>query len=284
MKSKILFIIILFFSLISCSKEIKVDLPKENSQLVVEGYIELNKYPIVYLTKTKNYTDKIDSSNVFDYIASVAKVTISNGDTSEILTLRLDTEQFPFYYFEGTEIKGEVGKTYTITIELSGEQYESTTTILPSTPLSSYEFIPVEDAENQNFINIKFQDPPEVKNYYRVYIKRINKDNSFKPCYLSTFNDNGFNGKQFSYQIIRNYSASFNDNDQRYFVKGDSIMVKFCVIDEKTHEYWKNIEGLIAISANPFGLATNTPASSFTNGALGIWCGLSSKYYLIVIN
>lgn len=272
-----------FSHLISCQKEINVDLPSEESQLVIEGYIELNKYPIVYLTKSKNYTDKIDSTNILDYIASVAKVSISNGDLTEILTLRLDTEQFPFYYYEGTSMRGELGKTYEIIVELSGETYTSKTEITNPVSLNSFNLVPIEENNEKYFINISFTDPLNTPNYYRVYIKRLGKDLSFKPCYLSTFNDKGFNGEDFSYQIIRNYSSSFQDDDQRYFTKEDSVMIKFCTIDKLTHDYWKNIEGLIAISANPFGLSTNSPVSSFTNDALGVWCGLSSKYYLINI-
>lgn len=268
----------------SCTKEVKVNLPETDSQLVIEGTIEPGKYPVVYLTKSKNYTDKIDSSNIFKYIASVAKVTITSSKQSEILTLRLDTEQFPFYYFEGTEIKGEIGETYTIKVELSGKTYEGSTTILPSVSLTKYEFLPVEGDTTKQFINIQFKDPLEDKNYYRVFLKRLNKDHSFKPSYLSTFNDVGFNGESFTYQIVRNYSSTLQDDDIRYFVKGDSVMIKFCAIDKKTHDYWKTIDGLIAVSANPFGLSTNTPLSNFTNDALGIFYGLSSKYYLIVVN
>lgn len=283
MRKLIFYISFLSFVFISCTKEVNVNLPETDPQLVIEGWIEQGKYPIVYLTKSKKYTDKIDSSNFLNYIASVAKVTVSNNYNSEVLTLKLNQNQFPFYYYEGTEILGEIGDTYTIKVELSGKTYEGSTTILPSVSLTKYEFQPVENDTTKKFINIQFQDPPEVKNYYRVYIKRLNKDHSYKPCYLSTINDVGFNGESFSYQIVRNYSSSLQEDDTRYFVQGDSVMVKFCAIDQKTHDYWKTIDGLIAVSANPFGLSTNTPLSNFTNDALGIFYGLSSKNYLIVI-
>jgi len=277
------FYILIGLLLLSCTKDVQLDLPTEDQRLVIEGYVELNKFPIVYLTKTKKYTDKINKENITEYIASVAKVTVSNGIESEVLTLKLNQEIFPYYYFECTSIKGEIGKEYTITVELNGEKFTSTTKLVEPVEISSYNFVALENNADRNFIDLTFLDPVEDANFYRVYIQRIGKDKVFTPCYLSTFNDLGFNGKEFSYQVIRNYSSSFQSDDERYFLKGDSVLIKFCTTDKVAFQYWKSLEGLIAVSANPFGLSSNAPLSSFNGDALGVWCGLSSKYYKIKI-
>ncbi len=79
-------LILLFFT--NCTKELKIDEVHSDQQLVVEGYIEPNKYPLVYLTKSSAYFNKIDSSNILEYIASYAKVSVSVEGKTEVLTLK----------------------------------------------------------------------------------------------------------------------------------------------------------------------------------------------------
>lgn len=270
---------IVLFILISCSKEIQIDYPKTEKQLVVEGYIEPGKYPIIFLTKSSPYFEKIDSANIAELIASVAKVSVSCDGIEEVLTLRHNENYFPAYYYEGTSLMGEVGKTYTLTIQLSGKTYTSTTTIIEPVSIDSYSTVITTNNSTQKFINIEFKDPAKKSNYYRVYVKRIGKDSTFYPSYLSTFNDFGFDGNSFTYEVVRSYSPIISTDNGRYFIDGDSVQLKFCSIEEKQYNYWKKIEGQIALASNPFGISSSDPPSTITGGALGIWAGLSSKYY-----
>lgn len=269
--------------LISCTKEVKIDETKSTQQLVVEGYIEPDKFPIVYLTKTSDYFDKIDSANILQYIASYAKVSVSVEGKTEVLTLKRYKDRFPIFYYEGTEIVGEIGKTYKLKIELSGKVYESTTTLTSKVDLNSLSYFEATDNPEQKFLKINFTDPIDTKNYYRIYTKRIGKDSDFIPCYLSTFADYGNEGKEVNFEIIRSYSPVINTDNGRYFVTGDSVIVKFCTMEKKQYDYWKAIETQIAISSNPFGLSSSTPISLITNNSLGVWGGLSSSYYIVKI-
>ena len=273
----------LLFVLSACTKEVKMDYPSAEKKLVVEGYIEPGRYPVVYLTKSSPYFEKIDSSNIMKLIASVAKVSISDGEETEVLTLRYDKDIFPPFFYEGTDIRGVIGKSYTVTVELEGKTYTSTTKLMEPVSLQKISFVKTTNNEEQNFLSLNFLDPKGEKNCYRVYTKRIGKDPDYVPCYLSTFNDYGFDGQEFNYEVIRSYSAIVQTDNGRYFVKGDSVMVKFCTIDEQQHNYWKSVETQIAISANPFGLSSSDPLTLIKGGALGVWAGLSSKYYSIKI-
>ncbi len=280
---RILSMLYIFIFFVSCSKEIKIEEGQIENQLVVEGYIENGKYPKVFLTKSTKYFTKIDSTNFMQLLANFAKVSISNGEDTEVLTLMRDKKIFPLFYFEGSEIKGEIGKEYKIKIELEGKNYESTTTISKPIDILSLTYFSKIDNASNNFLNLKFKDPVEELNYYKVYTKRIGKDLDFKPCYLSTFNDFGFNGKTYDFEILSNYSPVVDSDKDRYFVKGDSVIVKLCSIDKKNYEYWKNIEAQIAISANPFGLSNNNPNSLISNNALGTWCGMGTSYGIIKV-
>ncbi len=277
------YICTLVFTFFSCSKEIKIDYPKTEKQLVVEGYIETGKYPIVFLTKSSPYFEKIDSANIAELIASVAKVSVICDGNEEVLTLRYNSNYFPSYYYEGTSILGEIGKTYYLKVELSGKTYTSRTTLVEPVPIDNISLVTTTGNKIQKFINIQFKDPSIKSNFYRVYAKRVGKDSTFYPSYLSTFNDFGFDGNNFTYELIRSYSPIVQSDNGRYFIDGDSVQIKFCSIEEKQFNYWKKIEGQIALASNPFGISSSDPLSTIDGGALGIWAGLSSKYYTIKI-
>jgi hypothetical protein len=267
----------------SCTKEIQIEYPKTEKQLVVEGYIEQGKYPIVFLTKSSPYFEKIDSANIAELIASFAKVTVSCDGIEDVLTLRYNSDYFPAYYYEGTSILGEIGKSYTLKIELSGKTYTSTTKIVNPVPIDAFSIIKLKDNDIQKFIDIHFKDPAFNPNFYRVYVKRIGKDSTFYPSYLSTFSDFGFDGKPFTYEVVPSFSPIISTDKDNYFVDGDSVVLKFCTMEESQYNYWKKIEGQIALASNPFGISSSEPPSTITGGALGIWAGLSSKYYTIKI-
>ena len=274
------FIVMLF---LSCTKEIQIEYPKTEKQLVVEGYIEQGKYPIVFLTKSSPYFEKIDSANIAELIASFAKVTVSCDGIEDVLTLRYNANYFPSYYYEGTSFTGEIGKSYTLKIELSGKTYTSTTKIVEPVSIDSYSIIKLKNNNVQKFIDVHFTDPSLQPNFYRVYVKRIGKDSTFYPSYLSTFSDFGFDGKPFTYEVVPSYSPIISSDKDSYFIDGDSVILKFCSMEEKQYNYWKKIEGQIALASNPFGISSSDPPSTITGGALGIWAGLSSKYYTIKI-
>ncbi len=269
--------------LFSCTKEIEIAYPKTEKQLVVQGYIEQGKYPIVFLTKSSPYFEKIDSANIAELIASFAKVTVICDGVEDVLTLKYNANYFPVLYYEGTTIVGEIGKSYTLKIELSGKTYTSTTKIVEPVPIDNFSIIKLKNNDVQKFIDVHFTDPSLRPNFYRMYVKRIGKDSTFYPSYLSTFSDFGFDGKPFTYEVVPSFSPIIKTKNENYFIDGDSVILKFCAMEESQYNYWKKIEGQIALASNPFGISSSDPPSTITGGALGIWAGLSSNYYSIKI-
>ena len=78
--------------------------------------------PKFFLPLKSPYFSSLDSASIRDLVLTRAKVTLSDGDRSEILILRRNDDYFPPYIFEGNEIKGDTGKTYTITAEYGGKK------------------------------------------------------------------------------------------------------------------------------------------------------------------
>ena len=103
------------------------------------------------------------------------------------------------------------------------------------------------------------------------------------PSYLSTFTDFQNDGQENRFEVLKGYSPLVDKEVNRYFKKGDSVLLKFCTINEQQFEYWKKIESLLTISSNPFGLSTADAPSMIDGGALGIWSGQGANYYNIKV-
>ena len=96
--------------------------------LVVEGWIENGAAPVVMLSESIPVVDnqEISPSDMLERIAKWAKVTVSDGTRTEVLTGMTDPDYFPPYVFTSGRMKGEVGKTYTLTVEY--KDYKATAT------------------------------------------------------------------------------------------------------------------------------------------------------------
>ncbi len=65
--------------LISCEKEVEVDLPETEAKLVVEGTIEQGQPPIVILTRTQSYFAPTDLNSIAGIFVKDAVITVSDG-------------------------------------------------------------------------------------------------------------------------------------------------------------------------------------------------------------
>lgn len=268
-------IIITFFSY--CEKEITIDLPESEEKIVVEGWIEQGGCPIVLLTKNSPYFAAVDSASLVGLIVTDAKVTVSDGINSEVLFLSIYDYFLPFVY-KGYSIKGEIGKTYSLTIEVEGKTLTASTTIPQLAPFDSVWFKLEPQKDTLGFLWAHLSDDPDADNFYRIFTKRINEDRTFIPILGSAYEDKFFNGQSFAFSIYRGIE-SFSDeseyenyHEMGYFKIGDTIVVKNCSIDEAHYKFWRTLEQEMFTGGSPFAAPT-TIISNIQGGGLGVWGG-----------
>ena len=272
----------IFIILTACEKELTVDLPPYSPKLVVDGWIEQGRYPTVTLTRNAAYFDKIDSTAIRELIATTAKVTISDGEQEEVLTLRRRDEHFPYFLYQGTEIKGEVGKTYGLKVELRGKVYTASTTVPKPVPLDSLWFERLPDEDSLGYLWAAFTDAPEEENYYRLFTQELRQDSSFVPTYLSVVGDRYFNGETLRFSVLRG-AENLNDvTEDLYFKRGDTIRVKFCTLDRAHFDFWRTLERELYTTGNPFAASGNEVISNIEGEALGVWGGYGASYYYFI--
>ncbi len=300
------------FLLVSCTKEVKVDIPGFEEQLVVDGTIETGNPPFVILSKSKDIYAPTDTDAFLAGFVSGATVTVSDGTT----TWQLDevcTDNLPPGYEEQAaavfgvppsevsnyhlcaytkldgSLLGEVGKTYTLTVEVEGKTYSGSTTILPPTPLDSVYWKPENGTNDRGFSYAFLTDPQAPNDAYFWEVKRINTvngepiDGFFTPTYSPVFDDEFFNGLSFEfyYENPMSYEDSVPDGYRGYYQLGDTVVIKFSKIDSSVYEYMEKKYTQMATGGSPFSTPTNIP-SNMNNGALGVWAGFSPSYDTLI--
>jgi hypothetical protein len=255
---KISIIIASIFSLMSCEKEVDLDLNTANSKIVIEGEVAQDQLATVKLSKTVNFSD----ANNFPAISG-AEVTITdNLGVTEILK-----ETSPGIY-SATKLKGEIGKNYTMIVKAEGKTFTAISK-MPNpikltglkTQLSTFA-APGQEVTNY-VIYPQFIDPVEIGNNYRFI--QSNKEKTDKSIFVA--NDNVGNGEPNTRPL---FSQSFE-------VKlGDVVMVEMQCLDKPVFEYFYS---LLSIANNgPGGGATPTnPVSNISNGALGYFSAYTSQ-------
>jgi hypothetical protein len=294
---KYLSITLVFASLWSCTKEVKIDIPGYKEQLVVDGRIETGQPAIVLLSKSSNVYSSTNYESYLNSFVDDAIVVISNGTQTDTLT-KICTDDLPpgleqvaagifgipveilvnlhLCAYVSLNMLGEVGKTYTIQISHQGKQYQASSKILNPTAPDSLYWKPEGNFTDRGFSWAKLSDPAATSDSYLWEVKYV-QDPQFSKTFNPFFNDKFFNGLTFEFAYEN--PMSFNDpngNDayRGYYQLGDTIVVKLSKIGGKEYNYFEKKYNQIFSGGSPFAVPTNIP-TNIEGGALGVWVAYS---------
>ena len=268
----------------SCN-ESSFELPDYKNKVVVDGWIEQGAFSQVILTLSAPYFSDIDSVSLRELVITQAKVTVANSTTEEILTLRPNDAYFPPYVYQGTEIKGEVGETYTLTIDYRGDKITAITTIPELTTLDSvwFELDQNLDADTAGFMWIRFNERLFEKNYYRIYTQRKSIDTKYVPTYFPNIDDKFFTEEIMELKLLRGNENPLDKEDVLHFNVKDTVKIKFCSIDKETYDFWETFQKELFNVGNPLA-ASNSQIKSNINNGLGVWGGYAVVEHQIIID
>ncbi|OIV41884.1 DUF4249 domain-containing protein [Flavobacterium johnsoniae] len=278
MKKYLLFLFSLF--LMSCSSDNFSEQKTLESKIVVEGWIEEDGYANVLLSSSIPVTDVIDSTNVLNHVIRSAKITISDGQNSEVLRVKNDKNRIPPFVYFGSELKGEAGKEYSIKIEYLNRVVEAVTSIPKSVPLKSAEYIKKNAADTTGYVFVKFDDPVQEKNYYQIATKIEGEEPVFVPAFYGNLDDKNFESSSVSVQINRGILLFPKTKFTPYFADGDLIQVKLRTQTKEALDFWNSWQNEIVNSKNPI-YPSNTSLKSNIKGGIGIWAGYGQSTIIV---
>jgi hypothetical protein len=302
-----LFLILVLFGGLGCSKEVQIDIPSFEQQLVVDGRIETNGFPLVILSMSQNLYEPTTLSTYITSNVQDAIVYVSNGTDSvqlqlfdpaslpieskatlaEMLGIELDELVFfPIKVYSTTQsnMKGISGKSYTLSIAHQSNTYTSTTTLMNPVALSSIQWIPDVDNANFGICRTILNDPAAQKNAYRWETKRVSSfngqpnDNRYRHNPGAFFSDQFFNGLSITFDTkYPEKDTTYPSGYRKHYKLGDSVSIKFSSIETAVFDYFDKRLTQMQNASSPFSTPINIPSNVKPN-ALGVWAGFSTWY------
>ncbi|MGO4288068.1 DUF4249 domain-containing protein [Chitinophaga sp. RAB17] len=287
-----LFLILVTLIFSACEKDISVNLPGKEPQLVVEGRFENGNYPIVILTHSLNYFAAIDQATLQNSFVHNAVVTVTDGTkTMNLVEQSIDTGGMKLFAYipdvsqPANNFTGKVAGTYTLNINADNKAYKSVTTIpTPGLKLDSiwWSLVKLDNDSSMARLWVRVTDSPIFGNYGRYFTSRNNEP--FLPGLTSIVNDQLVNGTTFEIPV----DAGVNKNERldlatyAFFNLGDTVTMKFCNIDKATWDFWRTVDFAYNSNGNPFSSPTKILGN--VPGALGYWGGYTVTYKTIIIS
>ena len=288
----------------SCTKEVDIAIPGYEEQIVVDGSIKTGQPAIVLLSTTANIYSPTNLEAYLSGFISGATIVVSDGSITDTLVeictdnLPPGTEELAAAFFGlpveelinlnlcgyfSTAIIGEVGKSYSLNVNVNEEIYTSITSILQPTALDTLYWKPESSLMDHGWSWATLSDPPGSFDAYLWEVQRLNtmpdgtKDPIVYKPFGPYFDDAFFDGLtfEFAYENPINFFDEDVDIDYRgYYAQGDTISITLSKIGRAEFEFFEKKYNQMYTAGNPFATPTNIP-SNIDGGALGIWAGFS---------
>ena len=252
------------------------------SQMVVEGWIEDGEFPVVILTRTLPVSGNfVSMDNLSDYIVKWAKVTVSDGQDSVVLTGKYDNRYFPPYIYTTGRMRGKAGSTYRLTVEEDDVVAMAVTTIPQQAPQVAFKVEQRSPSDSLYQITACLTDPAESRDYYQLFSRVGGRTLQYSAAFLGSLSDVTLAAYS-EIPVYRGKSLTDSLHYTPYFEPGDSVSVKVAAIDEQAFSFWSGFSKNISLSSNLF-LAPSTNISSHVVGAWGCWYGMNAVEQRFVI-
>jgi Domain of unknown function (DUF4249) len=251
-------IALIAFALVGCEKEITVDLPTADPQIVVEGTIYNDQPPVLFLSWTQGYFEPTSISELANlYIrdpevqASIWVDGVQHGLTlicvsdlpadllqEAAIALGIPIETLValnLCAFTSTTLVGEAGKEYRLEVNYQNHALVCNTKIPELVALDSvwFDIVSTLPDDSLGFLFANITDPDTLGNCYRWFAKRINhypswfpdyageqKDQSFIAPLGSTNDDQFFNGLSFEFGYFRGAASNSDKLDDSNAERG----------------------------------------------------------------
>jgi hypothetical protein len=306
--TKILTTLLTILLLTACQEPYQPEITTTEPLLVVEGHIEVSDEetplpPYVILTRTIPFYSQITTSQIENLFVHDALVQVSDGN--QTVTLEevcwddlpqeikdLVRESLPTFEDPNVNIcvytdlsfsfLAEAGKSYSLYIETDKETATATTTIPDFVPIDSLYFIPAPGGYGDSLLemHVVFTDPLAENNFYRYFTST--NEAPFYPAFNSVFNDKLFAGQTVDFPLFKG-EPPFREEDAGIyglFRKGDQVIFRWLLIDEAHYKFWDTLE-FNKVNQGPFG--SYTQVKSNVEGAIGIWGGYRSGFYVGIV-
>lgn len=226
----------------SCTDVIEVDVPEAPPRLTIEASLDWERG-----TSGSDQTILLSTSTPYfaeQKIAPVlgASVRVTNEDSGAEFVFE---DQNNGEYTTSSFIP-VIGNTYTLEVIYNGERYTATETLVAASDIVDV-YQSTEDGEDEDAleVNVTFQDPANIENYYFLRFK--SEANLFPELYY--IKDEFIDGNEFT---IYYEKLADEDDGITEFQPGETVDIAFYGISKQYHDYLRLLVEQYENSGNPF--------------------------------
>lgn len=233
---------------------------------VLEGWIDSDGYPRVLFSIS--FVED-DEETIADKIVRWGLVTLSDGDTTVILTGGPDKYRFPPFSYYTYELTGQPGKTYTI--DATYENYHArATAVMPAPPVvAEVKSVPAADCDTLRDVTLFIQAPQEFPAYYHISTRVLPEETTYHPAVLGLVKATE-PGELLEVQVFRGKSSLHSKDFKPRIPSNRNVLVKVERVCGEVYRFWENFN-----EATLFGNSLFTgPADSLegnVEGGYGYW-------------
>ncbi|MEZ4911399.1 MAG: DUF4249 domain-containing protein [Saprospiraceae bacterium] len=304
---KLAWLAIIFAVLQSCEEPYLPSIPESTPQIVVEGYVEAgdsDQPVIVVLTKSIPYLSKVSSDVLAASFIQGATVQVNDQEKDVVLTeiclndlpeeerkqalalLGITGDSIAYnicvYVDILDQIDRKIGGKYDLSVKIGDTLLTATTTIPQLVPLENFlwEMPPGKPNDTLAQLKVTINDPANQNDFYR-YLTASQGGNLIPPL-TSVTDDVLFDGQRFEFPLSKaeDRNADFDPDTFGYFLRNDSVSIKWCTIDKAHFDFW-NTRDNAANSGGPF--SSYTRIATNIKGGQGIWGGYAVNFYRLKV-
>jgi len=206
-----------------------------------------------------------------------AKVTVSDGDSSVILTGKLDQGYYPPYIYTTSRLRGKAGKSYTLTVQTKDRFLTANTTIPLNGPVvDSVVCRKMDGNDTLCFVILYLKNVPDRREYYKIFLQDGPALAQFRSSYLGVIDD-AIADSSMRIPLMRTVRDDFKEDKRRYFNTDSLLSIKVSTMDSVSYSIWKLFSNNTISNYFSFLMSSSTSnLPTNIDGGMGYWCGYNS--------
>ena len=265
MRNSLLYSFILAFLILSCEESTRLDLRQTSSKIVIEGLVT-NKpaYQSVRISRTTQFYETAAAPRVTN--AEVKVIDDTNNNYHFVHNPRNHPDSAGIYVPENG-FTGEIGRTYTLRVEVDGESFEGSDKLVRVTTIDSLKFRINEDQR---------EDPHEPGKTYEllIFAREPQDENNF---YLFKYYRNDslvvYNSTDVYYSDDALLGEQIDGIPSRvYFGQGDKARLEVYSLSRQGYVFYSDLSTILNNDGGGmFGPIPAPPRTNLSNDALGFF-------------
>ena len=287
MKRIVLYIALFLGLFILCQSCEDGFIPTDKDELIVEGWIDDGGFPVVIITRSlpvRLKEDKVKVSQISDYIEKLAKVTVSDGENDVTLTGKVNKDYFPPYIYTTSSIRGQAGKSYTLTIRSRGKVLTSTTTIPEYGPvMNSVVCKSLENNDTLCSVILYLSNVADRKEYFKAFFQDGPALGQFRSTYMGVVDD-AIADTTIKLPLFKTIRDDFKEDKRRNFDRDSLLSIKVATMDSVSYSFWKEFSNSTISSYSSYLMSSSTGnLPTNISGGIGYWCGYNSRIFTFTV-